>query len=164
MDILTIVHFTSYALALLLLLSLPVRSAMFSKKTGSCLLPLHKPKKKLYIIVITLAIVMLVVLYFREFSLFVAIVLHGTALLAVEMGVREYLNRSKSGIYENALVVDGRVVKKAEIVVLPTLEYETDFNNTLDIVTENRGTITVYFHNAKEREDAVVVLKLWQKK
>ncbi len=163
MDILTIVHITSYAIAVLLLVSLPVRMALFSKGLGSVLLPLTKTKTNLYILTISLAIVMLTVLHFRDFSIFVASVLHGTALLALEMGVREFLHRIKTGLYEKALVVDGQKILKDEIVALPTLEYETEVDNTLSIVTEKRGTKIVFFATKKERESVVQIIKDWQK-
>ncbi len=164
MDILTIVQYASYGIALLVLISLPIRLALFSKKTGSCLLQLRKTKMKLFIIVIALAIAMLVVLHFRAFSVFVAGVLHATALLAIEMGVREYINRAKSGVYEKALVADGKFIKKNEVVLLPTLEYETESSNILDIVTEKRGTISIFFETVNERNDATSIVKTWQQK
>ncbi len=164
MDILTIVHIISYALAALLLLSLPLRLALFSKQTGKMLMPLAKNKISLFIIVIGFAVLMLVILYFREFSLFVAIVLHATAVLAIEMCVRELLYRLKAGVYENLLSVDGKLIKKHEVVLFPTLEYETEINNTLEVVTEKRGPITLFFSSTKERTSALEIIKDWQNK
>ncbi len=164
MDILTIVHITSYAVAFLLLVTLPVRFILFSKKAGECLVVLDRSKTKLYILVITLALAMLGVLYFRDFSLFVAIVLHATALLAVEMGAREVLYRAKAGLYKEVLLVDGKKISSHEVVTFPTLEYEKEVNNTLDIVTEKRGTITVFFSTIQERNDIVQMISVWQKK
>ncbi len=164
MDFLTIVRFTSYALAFVILLLLPIRYTLFSKKTGKCLLALKKVKATMYIIVISFSLLMLVVLYFRDFSSAVALVLHSTALLALEMGSRELLYRAKAGVYEFMLVVDGRVVKKDEVVLLPTLEYETETDETLTIVTESRGSIVVFFESKKERDDATQIVKHWQKK
>ncbi len=164
MDILTIVRLSSYAIALLIFISFPIRFSLFSKIVGTRLTVLASTKANLYIVVIALSIIMLIVLYFRDFSLVVSVVLHGTALLAIEMGVREFLNRIKSGVYEYALVCDGRIIRKDEIFTLPTLEYEKEADNTLDIVTEKRGTIKVFFSSVQERMDALTIIKEWQKK
>ncbi len=164
MDILTIVKLSSYVITLLIILSFPVRFSLLSKMMGKRIIVLSSTKANMYIAVIALALIMLIVLYFRDFSLVVAVVLHGTALLAIEMGVREFLHRIKSGIYENALVADGRIIRKDEIVTLPTLEYEKEAGNTLEIVTENRGTISVFFSSVQERNNVVQIIKAWQKK
>ncbi len=164
MDILTIVHYTSYVIGLILLVSIPVRFTLFSRKTGACLLELKKASSQVYISVIVLAIVMLVVLYFREFSLFVSVVLHGTALLALEIASREFLHRSKSGVYENMLVADGKIIKKQSVVMLPTLEYETQVDHSLTIATEHKGNVIVFFESVAERESVIEIVKKWQKK
>ncbi len=164
MDILTIVHIASYVIVALLLLSLPIRLALFSKKVGKMILPLIKTKIILFYIVIFFSIAMLIILYFRDFSLFIAIILHATAVLAVEMSVRELIHRIKSGVYENALSVDGKLIYKHEIILFPTLEYETESTNTLNTVTEKKGTITLFFTSIQERVDALAVIESWQKK
>ena len=161
MDFLTIVQLVSYAIALIILIALPIRKGMFAKKNGECLLVLKRVTGFIYPLIIVLSIVMLAVLYFREYALYMVIILHITALLALEMSTRELLYRSKSGIYTDFIIVEGRKILKTDFYALPTLAYETDVNNTLEVVTENKGTILLVFADTEERQRAVEILKMW---
>jgi len=163
MDILIIVRWSSYAIAGILLLTLPLRMRFLSKKIGHCLLPLTRRDNLLYVLIMVFAVIMLFVLKYREFSTFPAIVLHGTALLGLEMSSREILCRRKAGVYEKFLIVDGRLVKLENILLFPTLEYETSTARTLEIATQKSGVITVHFENEAERNNAVAILREWIK-
>lgn len=163
MNILTIVQWTSYAIASFLLFMLPVRIWRLTKKIGECLLPFTRRKNPLYIAIIVLAVIMLVVVRFQEFSLVVAIVLHGTALLGLEISLREIIYRKMAGVYENFLIVDGRLLIRKHILAFPTLEYEQTPSQSLEILTKKNGTITVHFDSELERSKAVSVLSEWIK-
>lgn len=161
MEIITIVQWVSYVIAGILLLTLPLRMHLFTKKTGQCLLLLTRRDNPLYVLIMVLAVIMLFVLKYREFSMIVAIVLHLTALLGIEMSCREMLHRRMAGVYEESLIVDGRFVKRESIILFPTLEYEQGPARTLEILTQKNGTITVHFENETERSDAVAILREW---
>ncbi len=164
MNILTIVHIVSYVIALGILIALPIRMATFAKKNGECILLLKRTTGYMYPLIICLSIVMLGVLYFREYALYMVIILHSIPLLALEMCTRELLYRSKAGIYNSFIIVEGRKLLKDDFYALPTLEYETDINNTLEVVTEKKGTILLVFASLEERIAAVEILKTWVRK
>ncbi len=164
MDLLTIVQLTSYATALVILISFPIKKKNFNKKNGECQLELKRTTGWIYPTVIILSIVMLVLLYFREFALYMVIVLHATDLLALEMSTRELVYRSNAGIYSDFIIVEGRKLEKEEIYSLPTLQYEEEYNNTLEVVTEKKGTMLLIFADNEERSAAVEILRTWVKK
>ena len=164
MNILTIVHIVSYVIALIILIALPIRIGTFSKKNGECLLVLKRTTGFMYPLIIGLSFVMLVGLYFREYALYMVIILHIVPLLALEMSSKELVYRNKAGIYADFIIVGGRKLFKNEFYALPTLEYETDINNTLEVVTEKKGTVLLVFANTEERIAAVKILKDWRRK
>ena len=118
----------------------------------------------MYPLIIGLSFVMLVGLYFREYALYMVIILHIVPLLALEMSSKELVYRNKAGIYADFIIVGGRKLFKNEFYALPTLEYETDINNTLEVVTEKKGTVLLVFANTEERIAAVKILKDWRRK
>ena len=67
-----------------------------------------------------------------------------------------------AGVYKNGLVIDGRQLLFSEMYALPTLGYEDEledrdefYRRTLEIVTENSGTLRVGFASVAERDAAV---------
>ena len=102
-----------------------------------------------------------------------------TAVLAIEIVIREQVYDARSGVYENALIVDGRLLLKEDIIALPTLEYENDpeafdesedgtpslsdpaYKKALKIVTDKNGVIFVGFESEEERNKTVEIIKDW---
>lgn len=176
-----IFYFSIAALAsmFLLLATLPLRIKKLTKKMGTCLLPLSRKKSMLFIAVLCFAPLMIVFQWFRDFQPYIHIILSLTAVLAIEIVIREQVYDARSGVYENALIVDGRLLLKDDIMALPTLEYEnypesfdeseeaspslTDpaYKKALKIVTNKSGVIFVGFESEEERNQAVEIIKNW---
>jgi hypothetical protein len=146
---------------------------------GTCLLPLSRKKSMLFIAVLCFAPLMIVFQWFRDFQPYIHIILSLTAVLAIEIVIREQVYDARSGVYENALIVDGRLLLKDDIMALPTLEYENDpesfdeseddspsltdpaYKKALKIVTNKSGVIFVGFESEEERNQAVEIIKNW---
>ena len=144
------------------------------KKLGKCLIPLSQKKSTLFVAVLVLAPLIIVFQWFRVFQFYIQVILCLSAVLAVELAVRDKVLGSKCGVYENALIVDGRLLMKEDITALPTLEYEKEsesfngengdfYRKALKIVTEKNGVIFVGFSNEAERNNAVEIIKNWVK-
>ena len=164
----------SLVVVAILLAMIPARKKTLDKKLGANLLPLTKKKNRLFVVIMVLVPVMLVLLCFRTFAFYIQLILDLSAVLAVELAIRDKVLGSKCGVYENALIVDGRLLMKEDIRALPTLEYENEseafngdnadfYRKALQIVTEKNGVIFVGFASEEERTSAVEIIKNWVK-
>ena len=176
-----IFYFSIVALVamVLILATLPLRIKKLTKKMGTCLLPLSRKKSMLFVAVLCFAPLMIIFQWFREFQPYIHIILSATAVLAIEIVIREQVYDARSGVYENALIVDGRLLLKEDIIALPTLEYENDleafdesedgtpslsdpaYKKALKIVTDKSGVIFVGFESEEERNKTVEIIKNW---
>lgn len=141
---------------------------------GDCLLPLQKKRSPYFVPTLLLAPLMIAVLWIRAFDLYIQVILCLSAVMAVELAIRDKLTGSMNGVYQDTLIVDGRVLKKEDIAALPTLSYEEEseafngengdfYRKALQIVTEKSGVIYVGFASEEERNAAVEILKNWVK-
>ena len=169
-----VLRIASLAAIAVLAATIPVRKKNIDKKLGTCLLPLSNKKSVLFTAVLVLAPLIIVFLWFRTFQFYIQVILCLSAVLAIELAVRDKVLGSKCGVYENALIVDGRLLMKEDIRALPTLEYEKEsetfngengdfYRKALQIVTEKSGVIFVGFSNEEERNSAVEIIKNWVK-
>lgn len=158
--------------------TLPLRIKKLTKKLGNCLLPLSRKQSMLFVAVLCFAPLMIIFQWFRTFEFYIHIILSITAILAIEIVIRERVYDARSGVYENALIVDGRLFEKNDIIALPTLEYENDpeaeenpedfpslndpaYRKALKIVTNKNGVLFVGFETEEERNKAVEIIKHW---
>lgn len=161
MNIVTILRYLSYGAVIALLISLPVRIKNFRNNVGNCQLLLTRKNSPLFVFIAIFAPVMLVVLSFRSFPLYLTAVLDATPILALEIAIREMINRKSAGVYEEMLVVDGRRINKGDILALPTLEWEESPSKSLKLVTKTAGEVLVNFENLEERTATVQIIKDW---
>ncbi|MGI5173226.1 hypothetical protein H0R92_06460 [Treponema sp. OMZ 840] len=173
-------HYTievfSYVCALFLLLSYPVRAKLLIKQAGTLLLPLTRRSNKLYIFAAVAAFIMLAVLHWREFTLAVTLILYATALLAVELAVRDTLYKRTAGVYEHLIIVDSRKIRIKDIISVAPPMHKAGFEDTdkaentdrtedtaenrvLKFTSEKSGEIFVGFENTGERNAALHLLK-----
>lgn len=118
--------------------------------------------------------------FIRKFELYIAIILDAVAVLGIETTVKDFILQQLSGVYENAIIVDSRLILKSDIVALPTLEYENSeeyikskqsdmysadsletAEKSLKIISATSGEIFISFANKEQREKAVEVMKNW---
>lgn len=116
----------------------------------------------------------------RQFELYIAIILDAVAVLGIETTVKDFILQQLSGVYENAIIIDSRLIPKSDIVALPTLEYENSeeylqakksdtyaadsletAKTSLKIISNSSGEIYVSFANEEQRTKAVEVMKNW---
>lgn len=177
-NFLTIFSIVALCAMILILATLPIRIKKLSKKMGKCLLQLSRKKSMLFIAVLCFAPLLIVFQWFRAFAPYIHIILSVTAVLAVEIVIRERVFDSRSGVYENAIIVDGRLLERSDIVAFPTLEYENSedavenpeeypsledpvYRKALKIVTKKSGVIFVGFETEEERNKTVEIVKNW---
>ena len=115
--------------------------------------------------VLCLAVLLIVLPGFRDFGLFVNCVLYLCAIVGAEVIVRDTLLRRMAGIYEHALIVDGRYLPFDDIRSLPELAYKNDdaeedelYARALKIVSEKSGVIYVGFADRAQKKQAVELL------
>ena len=145
-----------------LLVTWPNRKKKLMANLGEQVLPLTGTQNRFMIPVLVLAPALILFQWFRNFGLIINVVLCGVALLAAELVIRERVLGAIAGVYKNGLVVDGRQLLFSEMYALPTLSYEDEledrdefYRRTLEIVTENSGTLRVGFASVAERDAAV---------
>ncbi len=169
-----VLRIASLAAIAVLAATIPARKKNIDKKLGKCLLPLSNKKSVLFTAVLVLAPLIIVLQWFRVFAFYIQVILCLSAVLAIELAIRDKVLGSKCGVYENALIVDGRLLMKEDISALPTLEYEKEsesfngdngdfYRKALQIVTEKSGVIFVGFSSEEERNNAVEIIKNWVK-
>lgn len=159
--------------------SLLWRGKNLDKKLGNKFIALSGSSHRLFYAAAALIPCIIVVQFFRELDFFVSIIIDGAAITGLEAVIREHLLRKRSGVYENALIVDGRLLWKTDIASFPTLAYEDNEDEshsnadiyaqdakeikdkTLKIVTHKNGIIFVGFSSKEEREQAVSILRTW---
>ena len=153
------------------------RMKTLSASLGECLLPLSRRKNWLFIAVLVFAYGMVIIQFFRDFQFYIMIIMDAVAVLGAEICIKDFITLQISGVYEKALVVDGRIIYKDDILAFPTLEYENSeeyikekqedeysmdaletAQRTLKIVTNSSGEIYAYFANKEERTKVVELL------
>lgn len=148
-----------------LLVTWPNRKKKLMANLGEQVLPLTGTQNRFMIPVLVLAPTLILFQWFRNFGFMINAVLCGVALLAAELVIRERVLGAMAGVYKNGLVVDGRQLLFSEMYALPTLSYEDEledrdefYRRTLEIVTENSGTLRVGFASVSERDTAVEII------
>ena len=157
--LLQIVALVAYAV---LLVTWPNRKKKLMANLGEQVLPLTGINNRFMVPVLVIAPALILFQWFRNFGLMINVVLCGVALLAAELVIRERVLGAMAGVYKNGLVIDGRQLLFSEMYALPTLDYEDEledrdefYRRTLEIVTENSGTLRVGFASVAERDAAV---------
>lgn len=157
--LLQILALVAYAV---LLVTWPNRKKKLMANLGEQVLPLTGVTNRFMVPVLVIAPALILFQWFRNFGLMINVVLCGVALLAAELVIRERVLGAIAGVYKNGLVVDGRQLLFSEIHALPTLSYEDEledrdefYRRTLEIVTEQAGTLRVGFASVAERDAAV---------
>ena len=157
--LLQIVALVAYAV---LLVTWPNRKKKLMVNLGEQVLPLTGVTNRFMVPVLVIAPALILFQWFRNFGLMINVVLCGVALLAAELVIRERVLGAIAGVYKNGLVVDGRQLLFSEIHALPTLSYEDEledrdefYRRTLEIVTEQAGTLRVGFASVSERDATV---------
>ncbi|OJF77369.1 MAG: hypothetical protein BKP49_02580 [Treponema sp. CETP13] len=170
MNITFIIRVISYAIGVLLLASFPVRTKRLKLEAGECLLPLKRSTSKMYIVAILLCFAVIFILRFRDFQLYITVIMDLACVLGINLAVRETVNRSASGVYENALVTEGDLFYRKNIIAIPEITNEKDdddstsessYENTLKIVTQKAGETWIAFDTAEEKRAALLILKDW---
>lgn len=170
-----ILRFVALGLMIFILATIPLRKKKIDKKLGKCILSLDRKNSILFIAVLLFAPLLVILQWIREFAPYINIVLSTIAVLGYELVIREHIYTARSGVYEDALVVDGRLIEKTNIVALPTLEYENNpeafaddsmandpaYKKALKIVTQNNGVIFVGFENEEQRNNTVELIRKW---
>lgn len=172
-----IINSVSLLLITFLCLTIKPRIKKLSDSFGECLLPLSRKNNFLSIIVIIAAIGMVTLQFFRQFQFYMMIIIDAVAVLGTEICIKDFIVFKTAGVYEKALVTDGRIIYRDDIIAFPTLEYENSeeylkekmedeysedaletAQRTLKIVTNSSGEIYTYFASKEERAKVVEIL------
>lgn len=158
------------AAAAFIFATMNIRRKKLEAGLGSCLLALTRKTAGVFWIAVVLIPLFIAALWLRTFDMYVEVILCATAVLAAVIVTRERNYNMLSGVWDNALIVDGRLLKKENIASFPTFDYETDENaeqqdeiyrRALKVVTEDSGIIYVGFADEDEKNAACGILKNW---
>lgn len=147
-----------------------IRRKKLEASLGTCLLELTRKTARVFWIAVVLIPLFIAALWLRTFDMYVEVILCATAVLAAVIVTRERNYGMLSGVWDNALIVDGRLLKKENIASFPTFGYEVDedqepqdeiYRRALKVVTEDSGIIYVGFADEEEKNAACEILKDW---
>lgn len=164
MNMNVILRAVAYAAYTALLVSWPLRLKKLRRKAGAPVLPLKRKQNALMYAVLVCAPLLIVLQTVRDFGLPVNAVLCGCALFGAEVVIRDRILGGMAGVYEHALVADGRFFLLSDITALPTLSYEDGseqeslYARSLKVVTRTSGVVFIGFADENERNAAVDVL------
>lgn len=138
------------------------------RELGNCLLELPRQKTRLVIAICIAAACVIGFLFVRTFALWITIVFALCAVMAVELALNDMLLRTCSGVYENGLITDGKLIFRRDVVSFPQLFYENDDEQlvlipetVLQVVTI-RGLTVLVFETAADRNAAMDLVKSWR--
>lgn len=158
------------AISAYIFITMNIRRKKLQKSLGTCLLELTRRTTPVFWASVVLVPLFIAALWLRTFDMYVEVILCLTAVLAAVIVTRERNYCMLSGVWDNALIVDGRLLKKENIASFPTFDYEEDENaeqqdeiyrRALKVVTEDSGIIYVGFADEKEKKAACAILKDW---
>lgn len=175
-----VINCVALVLIVVLCATIKLRENKIRKSVGSCLVPLEQKKSWMIYLIVFFCVVIVALQFFRKFQFYINVILDVVAILGVELSVKDFVLQKMSGVYENALIANSRLIPKNEIIALPTLEYEeseeykvemenaefaSDAYETamkcLKVVTEKQGEFYIGFNSAEERKKSVEILRTW---
>ena len=125
----------------------------------------------MYIVAIVLCFAVIFILRFRHFQLYITVILDIACILGINLAIRETINRRASGVYSNALITEGDLFYRQNVIAIPEITNEKDddddivsensYANTLKIVTQKAGETWIAFDSAEEKQAALLILKDW---
>lgn len=156
MNISFFICIASYIAIALLFAFYPIRKKNILQSVGKIILPIKRSVSPLFFAIVAIAPIIITLVLLGTFSTFIKFVLCACAVLSVEITSKERISTILAGVYENALIIDGKVITYNEIMALPTLAYEEDATvSTLKIVTKKEGEFFIGFEDGEERANVV---------
>lgn len=129
------------------------------KKLGRRLLPLSRKQSYLFIAVLACVPVLFVLLCFREFGWVLNIVLTLCGLLCIYMSVQDIIYRSISGVYENGICADGKLLRNSDIeAIIPLPDTDSEGSSILQFTVKS-GIISMRLDSPEERERVVSIME-----
>lgn len=150
----------SYIVCALILVSVPFRRMAVSKKAGKQVMKVTGSSIITVICIYVLALLLISVLWLRNFGNAMNVVMCCCGILAFELMTREISLYKKYGIYEKAIVYDGMILGFENIAGFPVLrlpaEDQKNYDSkTLVIQTKTKGTRNFTFRTEEEYRKAV---------
>lgn len=170
MTVRIIIRIAALAISAYIFATMNIRKKKLQESLGTCQLELTRKTTPVFWVAVVLVPLFIAALWLRTFDFYVEVILCATAVLATIIVTRERNYGMLSGVWDNALIVDGRLLKKENIASFPTFDYETDedqepqdeiYRRALKVVTEDTGIIYVGFADEDEKNAACEILKNW---
>lgn len=164
MNINLIIVIAGYVLIAGIIPYLLLKSKTDVKKMGECIYSFSKKKNYNAIAVDIVAIILLTVLFFREFSTLSTVVLAGCCVLAVYIMTKDLGNQRNYGVYEEGMIVPNNVIFYDDIISfpvfqLPAEEQEHYAKNLLVVITDSKGKSEIVFSSEEECQEVIRILK-----
>jgi hypothetical protein len=152
--------FVSYAVVAVLILTVKKRTETVLGKAGSCRLLTPQSSRIPVHLIFILCFILISVLIIRDMGTMMNAVICAVAILGAEIGCRTKIYTNVAGIYEKGIIAEGRFIGYDEIKAIPSLLWEdrSETSNSMEIVTEQRGSVVVVFSSAEECAAAAAVL------
>lgn len=155
----------SIVLCVLNLITVFFRRKSINKKFGVLEIPLSNKNNIVKPAITVFCCFFLIgILFMRKFDFFAVCIMGMCAVLGTELSVREFTTFKKNGVYENAIVFDGQIIRFSDILAFPLLNLsKEDFDayeqSILIVQTKSKGAKSLIFQNPEECKKTVLQIK-----
>lgn len=165
MDKSKIVIILSLAVSIIDLLTIFFRRKIISKKFGT--LEIEIPNKSNIlkpVFTVVCCFILITILWVKKFDFFAVCIIGLCVVLGTELSVRDFITFKKNGVYQNAIVCDGQIIKFADILSFPLLNLsKEDFDayeqSILIVQTRTKGSKSLIFPTAEDCKSIVLKIK-----
>lgn len=117
-----------------------------------------------FLTLFVLSPILVILVYIKKIEFFPSLILYASAILALEIAMRDFTTKKLQGIYEKGFVINNKIILYEDIVdfnpFAPKLDDEEVIpedeqyigTSRLDIVTKSKGLIFVEFSAISEKE------------
>lgn len=140
---------------LIVMMTIPLRVKLVLKKAGEIKVRLSKKNVVLQYFVIIVSAVIIGLLYFRNIGLLNSVIVCTVAVLGTVMGTEEIAFCSRSGLYENGIIANGRFLAVDEIYSIAENSSgtgEVRYVNLISFQTDKNGIVNISFVSEDEKK------------
>lgn len=146
-----------------IVLTFPIRARFIIRKAGDLIVPIKKKTVALPLMIVLFSAFLLVILFFKQLSIFVALITMLVAVLGAAIGTQELALHDKCGLYQNGLVGATHYLPVKEIYGIEELgwskeEREEHSSNVIHIITDKKGMVPFICEDEEQTKKVLAAL------
>lgn len=151
----TLLIFASFIIYLIILVTIPIRRRYILSKLGKIRVRVLKKNTKMQVLCVLIAGIVILLLLFRDFGIFVNLIICLTAILAAAMSSEDASLSSFAGLYEKGIIGEGHFLLVSEMFSIlepDSFVSQETASRTLRIQTVKKGIVTFTFALQEEKK------------